>query len=100
MPDFYARKPLKKGAVRDVKINFGTTAGRLGTTVSSVAWSTTDTSTVSLGAESLTSGIATCRVTASEEGKALIKSVATMSNGEIEPATFCMEVIDNTICDY
>ena len=98
MPDFELSKPMEKGDIRDIKINLVSAAGRLGTSVSTAVWGTDDTSTVSLGSQSLASNVSTCRITAAQAGEALIKITVTMANGEVLIPTLCVPVEEETRC--
>ena len=96
--DHCLNRPLKKDEVATLEFDFTAEAGRRNTTVDSVAWSTEDTSTVSLGTSSLNGSTSSCPVTASNEGKALIKIVATLANSDTVPTDLCVEVVDRRRC--
>jgi hypothetical protein len=82
-------------AARFATIDFSASASKLGTTVSTVAWSIEEGSTVTISNESLTNGVAKALLTSSTDstGCNLIKARAVMANGEILPGYIEMEVI-------
>lgn len=96
--DFCMEKPMNKGEIRTFEIDFTKEAGRLNTSVSSADWTTDNTSTISLGTQTLTSNVASCPITASQEGKALVKVAATLANGGKIIPDLCIEVVDRERC--
>lgn len=70
-----------KGEIYQYSFDLSAAVGRLGTTVSSVDWSTDD-SEVTLGAEALASSVASCLITASNTGTAVVKCSATLADGQ------------------
>lgn len=70
---------MHKGEIRQFSVNFNPAATRLGTSVSSHDWTTSD-GAVGLGTETLTSNVSYCMITASKSGCAMVKCTATMAD--------------------
>lgn len=75
------RDQLIKGEINQFSFDFAAAVSRLGTSVSSAAWEA-DSNSVSLGAESLTSNVASVLITGSSEGCAYAKCTATLADGQ------------------
>lgn len=82
-------------STRNASIDFKATAGRLGTSVSSVVWAVEEGSSITLGSDSLSDNIAQVSlVSSSSTGCNLIRCIATMANGEVLPEYFKVKVND------
>lgn len=82
---------------RVVEVDFAVTAGRSSTTVSSADWSVVE-GNVSVSNEGLVSAKATALVTAPDSnGKALVRVLATMANGEKVSEYLELTIIDPSL---
>ena len=75
--------PQFKGEAFTYTIDWSVFAGRLGTSVSSVAWSV-DSGTATIGSEAISSNVASALITTASSGCAMIKLVATMADSQID----------------
>lgn len=88
---------MPKGDTRYASVSFVASAGRLGTSVSSVTWSVEEGTTVTIsGTPTLTSGVAKALLVASSDikGCSLIKVKATMADSQTVSEYFKINVID------
>ena len=69
-----------KGEVYQYEYEFVNAVGRLGTSVSSADWSTEDTSLITISGEALSSNVASCLITATNTGCAVVKLTATLAD--------------------
>ncbi len=83
--------PQYKGEAWTYTIDWTVTAGRLGTSVSSVVWSV-DSGSATISGEALASNVASALITTSQSGCAMIKVVATLADGQIDIHYFKVQV--------
>lgn len=86
--------PIPKGAILTLAWDYDNFATRKGTTVSSVAWTQTDGSAMSLGTESLGSNVASCTFTAAQTGNSIIECLATFADTDAWPVYFKFKVVE------
>ena len=94
--------PQSIGEAFTYTIEWGVIAETLGTTVSSVAW-TVDSGDAAISGEALSSNDASALITTATTSTALIKVVATMTDGQIDTQYFRVKVYDpkgKTTNDY
>lgn len=84
-------------STRNATIRFTEAAGRLGTSVSSVAWAVEEGNSVTLSGEVLSSDEAQITMTSTTTtGCSLVRCIATMANSEVIPEYFKVRVFDPT----
>ena len=81
-----------KDQIEHIEIDFSDTAGRRGTTVSSVTWSFSGEATVTN--EALSSGVASADLTANYAGEEIGTVTATYANAETKITPVRIRVID------
>lgn len=83
-----------KGSVYVYQVDLTVLDQELGTTSSTVTWSTDDTSIVSIGTSAFSSKIASCPITASNKGTALIKLSISTGSDDAPVYFFKVNVLD------
>jgi len=76
-------------------IDWNVRVGKIGTTVSSVTW-TTDSGNATISGESLTGNVASAQVTTNSSGCSVIKAKATFADGQIDVHFFTVKVDEPT----
>lgn len=88
---------IPKGGALNYAWDYSVIEENLGASVSTVAWSTDQSSTVAISGEALASSVASALLTGSNEGNAVIKITATMDDSQIIVTYFDVNVRDYTV---
>jgi len=86
--------PQKKGQAKVYTIDWSVKVGKLSTNVSTVVWSV-DSGSATISNDALSSNVASATITTGSEGCALIKVLATYTDGQhIDPHFFKIKTED------
>jgi len=97
--------PMPKGAILTLAWDFSNFCSRKATTVSSVTWTQTDGSAMSIGTDSLDTNVATCTLTAAQTGNSIVECKATLADSDVWPVYFKFKITEpkvevNSSSDY
>ena len=81
----------KKGQETIYEVDWAVRVTKIGTSVSSVAWSV-DSGSATISGEALSSNVASAKVSTASADCSVIKVVATFADGQVDPHFFTVKV--------